>query len=108
MTSQATSFWEIPNNLHYDEPIDDRSALFVETSVARGNFSFNRLYKSLCLDPQSMSFKGDLPRRVYQLFLGHRGSGKSTELRRLSHQLHAPQRFFVVFLDVPTKLDINN
>ena len=109
MSSQtAQSFWDIPDNLKYDEPIDEKSPLFVDTAVARGNFTFNRLYKSLFLDPASLSFKGSLPYRVYQLLLGHRGCGKSTELRRLSHTLHHPERFFVVFLDVPSVLDINN
>jgi len=104
----ATSFWDIPNNLKYDEPIDEQSPLFVDTAEARGNFSFNRIYKSLFLDPVSLTFKGSLPCRIYQLFLGHRGCGKSTELRRLSHKLHDPERFFVIFLDVPSVLDINN
>ena len=89
MSSQtAQSFWDIPDNLKYNEPIDEQSPLFVDTAVARGNFTFNRLYKSLFLDPASLSFKGSLPYRVYQLLLGHRGCGKSTELRRLSHTLH--------------------
>lgn len=109
MTNQtANTFWEIPHNLKYDEPIDDNSPFFVDTEVARGNISFNDIYKSLCLDPNSMSFKSTPPERVYQLFLGHRGCGKSTELRRLSHKLHHPERFFVVFLDAVNKLDVNN
>lgn len=109
MTSQtAMTFWEIPNNLKYDEPIDDCSPLFVETAVARGNFNYNWLYKSLLLHPIEMEFKGVPPRRNYQLLLGHRGCGKSTELRRLCHKLHDPKRFFVVFLDALSQLDINN
>ena len=96
----ATSFWDIPNNLNYNEPVDEKSHFFVDTSVARGNFSFNRIYKSLHLDPVSLTFKGSLPSRVYQLFFGHRGCGKSTELLRLSHKLHDPKRFFVIVLDV--------
>lgn len=109
MTNQtATSFWKIPHNLKYDEPIDESSPFFVDTAVARGHFSFNGIYKSLFLDPNSMSFKDTPPERVYQLFLGHRGCGKSTELRRLSHKLHHPNRFFVVFLDALSKLDMNN
>lgn len=109
MSSQITpSFWDIPANLKYDEPIDEQSPFFVDTAKARGDFTFNRIYKSLSLDPSSLSFKSALPQRVYQLFLGHRGCGKSTELRRLSHNLHHPDRFFVTFLDVPSRLDINN
>jgi energy-coupling factor transporter ATP-binding protein EcfA2 len=109
MTSQtATTFWEIPQNLKYDEPIDENSPFFVDTAAARGHFSFRGIYKSLFIDPVSMSFKNIPPQRVYQLFLGHRGCGKSTELRRLKHKLHHPDRFFVVFLDALNKLDINN
>jgi energy-coupling factor transporter ATP-binding protein EcfA2 len=48
------------------------------------------------------------PERVYTVFCGHRGCGKSTELRRLKSLLHAPERFFVVFLDTLIELDINN
>lgn len=104
----AEVFWDIPNNLKYDEPIDETSPFFVDTAVARGNFSFNRIYRSLFLDPVDLDFKSNLPQRVYQLLYGHRGCGKSTELRRLSHKLDHPQRFFVVFVDVPSVLDINN
>ncbi|NOQ64163.1 MAG: hypothetical protein GQ582_06600 [Methyloprofundus sp.] len=104
----AKTFWDIPSNLKYDEPIDESSPFFVDTAIARGDFTFNGIYKSLFLDPKSMSFKSTPAERVYQLFLGHRGCGKSTELRRLSQKLHDPERFFVIFLDALTQLDINN
>ncbi|NOQ36086.1 MAG: hypothetical protein GQ569_09355, partial [Methylococcaceae bacterium] len=80
MSNQTTAitFWDIPQNLKYEEPIDESSPFFVDTAEARGHFSFNRIYKSLFLDPNSMSFKTTPPNRVYQLFLGHRGCGKST------------------------------
>jgi len=107
-TQTAATYWEIPHNLKYEEPIDENSPFFVDTAEARGHFSFNRIYKSLFIDPISMSFKTTPPNRSYQLFLGHRGCGKSTELRRLSHKLHHGDRFFVIFLDALTHLDINN
>lgn len=42
-----------------------------------------------------------------QLVTGHIGCGKSTELKRLQKQLEE-QRYFVVFIDVQTSLDIND
>ncbi|MGZ8219543.1 hypothetical protein [Methylomagnum sp.] len=104
----AHSFWEIPDKLNYDTPVDDRSPWFVDTSVARGHFTYDWLYKTLRIHPTDLEFRGVPPIRLYQLLMGHRGCGKSTELRRLCHTLHDPQRFFVVFLDALIALDINN
>ena len=45
-------------------------------------------------------------RPTCQILAGHRGSGKSTELRRLQHQLeHEEPKHFVVFFDVDSDLD---
>ena len=41
MSSQtALSFWDIPANLKYDEPIDEQSPFFVDTAEARGDFTY--------------------------------------------------------------------
>jgi energy-coupling factor transporter ATP-binding protein EcfA2 len=40
------------------------------------------------------------------LFTGHRGCGKSTELRKLQKQLEA--KFYIVYLQVDSELDIND
>ncbi len=45
---------------------------------------------------------------LYILYGGHRGCGKSTELRRLRRQLHDPKRFYVVFIDAEVELSIHN
>ena len=45
---------------------------------------------------------------LYILYGGHRGCGKSTELRRLQRQLHDPKRFYVVFIDAEVELSIHN
>jgi hypothetical protein len=109
MTNQtATTYWKIPNNINVNQPVDNEDHFFVDTSLARGSFSFNRLYKNLHLDPHSQSFRDAAPNRSYHLFLGHTGCGKSTELRRLRNELHDQNRFFVVFLDAEHELDINN
>lgn len=47
-------------------------------------------------------------RSQYILFGGHRGCGKSTELRALSRDLAGINRYFVVFVDALMALDINN
>ena len=43
-----------------------------------------------------------------QLLAGHRGSGKTTELRRLERQLgEGDERHFVVFVESTANLDLN-
>jgi energy-coupling factor transporter ATP-binding protein EcfA2 len=42
------------------------------------------------------------------LFGGHRGCGKSTELRAIAAELAGPERFLVVSIDALQALDINN
>jgi GTPase SAR1 family protein len=44
---------------------------------------------------------------VCQLFTGHRGSGKTTELKRLKHRLEQ-RNYQVVYFDVEDALDIND
>lgn len=44
---------------------------------------------------------------VKQLFAGHRGSGKSSELLRLREKLE-DERFFVVYLDAAAEMDMND
>ena len=46
--------------------------------------------------------------RLYILYGGHRGCGKSTELRRLQRKLHDPKRFYMVFIDAEVELSIHN
>ncbi len=49
--------------------------------------------------------KAEPPEHVKILFTGHKGSGKSTELRRLAAQLEE-DGFFVVFFDAATEIDM--
>ncbi|SPF33250.1 conserved hypothetical protein [Syntrophobacter sp. SbD1] len=111
MAPPAKTVWELGNQLKFDEPLKADDERFVHTESARGEFSFNGLLRAYGIDPGKdpgedvMKF---VPSGKYSLFCGHRGCGKSTELRRLRARLDRPDLFFVVFLDVLSELDINN
>jgi hypothetical protein len=102
-----TTIWELGSQLSFEEPLDAEDERFVPTESARGDFSFNTLLKPYGVDPNTDEMKFE-PKGVYSLFCGHRGCGKSTELRRLRERLDKPELFFVVFLDALKELDINN
>jgi energy-coupling factor transporter ATP-binding protein EcfA2 len=105
--------FEAKEKLRYEQPLDldkasDRS-LLVELNDARGEFSQDKLLFELGVvgidsTPRLYGIKDD----KYLLFGGHRGCGKSTELRRLAKKLHRPELYYVVFVDALTELDINN
>jgi len=103
----AKTIWELGSDLSLEEPLDARDERFVPTESARGEFSFDSLLKPYGVDPKTDDMKF-VPKMVYSLFCGHRGCGKSTELRRLHVRLNQPELFFVVFIDALKDLDINN
>src|SRR5436309_190309 len=61
----------------------------------------------LGVDQHSWELKG-APSKAYVLFCGHRGCGKSTELRRVHDRLNNPNIFVSVLLDATSALDPNN
>lgn len=101
------TIWELGSQLSFEEPLDAEDSRFVSTESARGEFSFSSLLKPYGVDPRTNEMKF-VPVGVYSLFCGHRGCGKSTELRRLRARLDRPELFYVVFLDALKELDINN
>ena len=99
--------WEVSDNLRFDEPLEPDDPRFVDMSAARGDVSYSGLLKSLGVDPKTNELKTRRLRH-YALFCGHRGCGKSTELRRLADRLRGAEAFFVVLLDGVRELDTNN
>jgi len=65
------------------------------------------LYFMLNIDPDSKTL--DTTSNDYSkiLFLGHRGCGKTTELRRIHHYLNDPERYFAVLIETEKELEVN-
>ena len=101
------SLWEVNRALQFDEPLDgDHDPRWVDTEAARGEYSHSPLYRTLGVSQGVLM--GKPPDRGYYLFCGHRGCGKSTELRRIRNSLHDDDRYYVVFSDATKELDVNN
>ena len=99
--------WEVNASLQLDEPLEgENDPRWVDTGTARGENSLLRLGQALGV-ARERQLKSP-PERGYYLFCGHRGSGKSTELRRVRNELNAPDIYYVVFADAAQELDVNN
>ncbi|MCX6581216.1 MAG: hypothetical protein NT166_13650 [Candidatus Aminicenantes bacterium] len=75
--------WEVNANLNFDLPLAEDDPRYVDSEKGRGKFSYNEMYRTLGIDVKQGELRA--PReKSYNLFCGHRGCGKSTELRRLA------------------------
>ena len=104
--------WEVNRTLQLDEPLEGpKDPRWVDTAEARGEYNLRSLYRVLGVaDAEGRSARRlrKAPERGYYLFCGHRGCGKSTELRRIRDDLHAPDAYYVAFADAARDLDPNN
>ena len=100
--------WEVNATLRFDEPLNgDQNPRWVDTHAARGDASLERLTRVLGVDKATGRLR-KAPERGYYLFCGHRGSGKSTELRYIRNQLDKPDIYHVVLADAALELDVHN
>ena len=100
--------WEVNASLQLDEPLEgEDDPRWVDTMSARGENSLVRLKRVLGVNV-SDGRPTRPPMRGYYLFCGHRGCGKSTELRRIRNDLDTPDIYYVVFADAALELDVNN
>ena len=102
--------WAVSGSLRIDEPLDgETDPRWVDTAEARGSYQLHRLYRRLGVDMGRSDQRLQTPHENgYFLFSGHRGCGKSTELRRIRDELDAQDIFYVVFADAAQGLDVNN
>jgi Cdc6-like AAA superfamily ATPase len=80
---------------------------YVNTQEARGSEqTYQRLAKKFGYNPASNAFMP--PSSVHLLLFGHVGSGKTTELRQYAQKFTESGHYYVVEVDVMSKLDRNN
>lgn len=78
--------------------------LWIDFSHVRDESLFERLeYRLGVMDGKVEFFPGSYAKVI---FSGHRGCGKSVELRRLTNRLHKPDSFFTVFVDLEKETSI--
>ena len=100
--------WAVNGSLQPNEPLDgDKDPRWVDTYAARGEASLKQIGLLLGVDLGKRRLR-EPPARGYYLFCGHRGSGKSTELRNLRNQLHDADLYHVVLADAAVDLDVHN
>lgn len=106
---RAETIDEIDQAVNFNIPVGAEHSFYTEFADVRGDFEEKELYRALnvdrhgCYDHHLQAVNKSL------VFLGGmRGSGKTTELRKIAQRLHRPQCFFVVTCDVDQELNMSN
>ena len=104
MAQYSSTFIEELNSLFSPAPLSDAlqlANLYVDLDDVRGDSkALQRLIATVRANPVGST---------HQIFYGHRGTGKSTELFRLGQQLETgDQKFLVVRLDALEILDLSD
>ncbi len=107
---KATSLLEIDNAVRLDVPITPDHSFYTDFSDVRGDFEDRMIYKSLNVDPKTFNFHRQVntSNKVLLFLAGMRGSGKTSELSKISQKLHKKDCFFCVTCNLDTGLDTND
>lgn len=101
--------WDVYDNININNILEFNDPRYVPTDKVRGNFSFSNFYRKLKVDIINKKFHDNNPSiKNYSVFCGHRGCGKTTELRRLASELDKEDLFLVIFIETAKELDSND
>ena len=91
-------------DIDFKRALEREDRRYVPTAKARADKFQKHFFSTFGYDPAGPQFVPVKPAK-HVLFFGHVGSGKSTELARLAADLHHPDRYWVVRLNVLDFLD---
>lgn len=77
--------------------------LYVNLDEVRGDEFRNSVFYSLAIEDDKLAYLTDDYVKI--ICSGHRGCGKSTELKRLHTYLNAPPRYFSILLSIEEEMD---
>lgn len=109
---KAMTLEEVDNAVRFDIPISANHDFFTDFSKVRGDFEDKLIYRVLNVNSKTFVFnrKANIHNRTLLFLSGMRGSGKTSELAKISDRLNHPQGFFCVTcnLDDNNGLDLND
>ena len=107
---KAFSLAEVDNAVRFDVPVPYDHSFFTDFSDVRGDFEDRMIYKTLNVHPKTFVFHREANKgnKVMLFLAGMRGSGKTSELAKITAKLHNPQCFFCVTCNLDQGLDMND
>lgn len=107
---KAKTLAEVDNAVRFDVPITPDHEFYTDFSDVRGDFEDRMIYKTLNVHPKTFVFNREINRANKSLLFlaGMRGSGKTSELAKITQKLHNKDCFFCVTCNLDEGLDMND
>lgn len=107
---KAKTLAEVDNAVRFDVPITPDHEFYTDFSDVRGDFEDRMIYKTLNVHPKTFIFNQEANRvnKALLFLAGMRGSGKTSELAKISQKLHNKDCFFCVTCNLDDGLDLND
>lgn len=107
---KAKSLVEVDNAVRFDVPITYDHEFFTDFSDVRGDFEDRMIYKTLNVHPKTFIFnrEANIGNKVTLFLAGMRGSGKTSELAKISKKLGNKDCFLCITCNLDEGLDLND
>ena len=105
---KATTFDAIGNAIRLDVPLEPNHEFYTDFADVRGDFEDKVIYATLNVRSKSFDSKANYGNKVLLFLAGMRGSGKTSELAKMSKKLHNKDCFFCVTCNLDDGLNIND
>jgi hypothetical protein len=106
---KANTLEEVDNAVRFDVPIPADHEFFTDFSEVRGDFEDRMIYRSLNVNPKTYIYNSKVNRsnKTLLFLAGMRGSGKTSELAKITQKLNNKEAFFCVTCNID-ELDLND
>lgn len=107
---KALTLAEVDNAVRFDVPIWPDHEFYTDFSDVRGDFEDRMIYKTLNVHPKTFIYNREVNRanKALLFLAGMRGSGKTSELAKITQKLHNKDCFFCVTCNLDEGLDLND
>ena len=107
---KAYKLVEVDNAIRFDVPIGSDHKFFIDFSDVRGDFEDRMIYKRLNVNPSTFIYNDEANRgnKTLIFLAGMKGSGKTSELAKIAHNLNHRDGFFCVICNLDVGLDSND
>lgn len=108
MSKKAVNFYEIQDAVAFNTPVDGNDHFYTDFTPYRTDFTENKIFKHLNINPKTNDCNPLSSSK--KIFLsGYRGTGKTSELLRLTDSIVKTKCYFSVFVDISEEeLDTSN
>jgi hypothetical protein len=107
---KANTLVEVDNAVRFDVPVTADHPFYTDFSDVRGDFEDRMIYKTLNVHSRTLVYNREANRanRALLFLAGMRGSGKTSELAKITGKLHNKDCFFCVTCNLDEGLDLND